>query len=135
MKPISHIQCILLIAMLLVSQLGSAYASMPAMQDCGMDMSMNAAETGSVHTMQMVNGSLYGVSAADTMDCCDFDTISTCCEAQCQCTSFISSVMLFNEKLISNANYQSDLVVLHRITHIPPPFLQQPKRPPIRNFS
>lgn len=135
MNKLSFIKYILLIAMLLGSQVGSAYVTMPVMQSCGMDMSMDV-EAG--HSMQMMNDASNG-NSPDNMNCCDMDmmnaSVASCCDAQCQCSSFVSSLFLTSEKPMGSASYQGENVVIHRVTAMHTPFLQQPKRPPIRNFS
>lgn len=142
MNRFSFIRYVMLIAMLLVSQVGSAFVSMPAMQDCGMDMSMAHDAVSSEHSMPMMdkaNLTNTNNGSSGEMDCCDPVTIassaSACCDAQCQCSSFVSSIFLSTEKPVGSPNYQGENVVTHRITAIHTPFLQQPKRPPIRNFS
>lgn len=147
MNRFSSIRYVMLIAMLLVSQVGSAYVSMPAMQDCGMDMSMAHDAASSEHSMPMMDkADLTNTNLTNTntgingeMDCCDpammASSVSACCDAQCQCSSFVSSIFLSFEKPVGSISYHGENVVIHRITAIHTPFLQQPKRPPISNNS
>ena len=134
MNKLSFIKYILLITILLVSQVGSTFATMPSMQGCSMDMSMDS----EAHSIQMMTEATSN-NSANSMDCCDMDmmtiSVTPCCDAQCQCSSFVSSFFLTSEKPMDSVNYQGENVVIHRIMAVHTPFLQQPKRPPIRNFS
>ena len=138
MNIFSSIRYVALIAMLLISQVGSAYVFAPAMQDCGMDMAMLDDVANADHAMPMMEEANNGNSNGG-MDCCDpammSSSLTSCCDAQCQCASFASSVYLSSEKPLSKPSHQAENPVIQRVTAIHTPFLQQPKRPPIRNYS
>lgn len=139
MKPYSFLKSLLLIAALLMSQLGGAFAFAPQTQTCGMDMSSSEH-----HMAQQMMADMAQIqshqkaateSASNEMDCCDMTVSLTCCDGDCQCSSFISaSVFVTNDSLSKVIKSNSASLTIGFINPMSP-FLYQPKRPPITNFS
>ena len=154
MKRLSSIKCILLIATLLFSQLSSAFELSPLlsnlsqnqiykpMQDCEMGTMSSAGASMHAAMMDMYDV-LEPVSVTElddtvthmNMDCCDKDTSIVCCDTDCQCSSFIASVVFISQTL-NNTLKTNHINAPQYYTGTPPqPYLHQPKRPPIRIFS
>lgn len=140
MKRYSFLNCLLLTVTLLTTQIGNAFVMNPVMLDCDMGMSSGADHNDHQSMMpmdSMMKGNKASLSSdmSGTMDCCDMPESVTCCESECQCTAFIASTVLLNNVVYSGSFKSSIKPTIRLILYPPSPYLHQPKRPPINDFS
>lgn len=138
MRRYSFIKCFMLAVTLLTSQVGSAFAVYPAMQDCDMDMSASGVH--SEHSMMAMDSMMKGEASiannvGSKMDCCDMTISASGCASDCQCTAFVTSIF-FLHSVVSNSSFKNSIKPITRlIAQRPSPYIQQLNRPPISLLS
>lgn len=143
MKPYLTIQCALLVAALLFSQVVSAFALIPAMQmqNCDMDMASakDAAHSNArsdnhnaneMHAIP-INDESNHESNHEKMNCCEMGEPMECCNAECQCSSLVASNLFINQFLNLHKNTKSNTAIEYYTSALSQPYLHSPKRPPI----
>ena len=141
MKRYSLIKSLILIFALLISQLGNAFVLAPQMQACGMDMSSSAQQaqhqsmTDMAESMMQEHSAMATGSMSSVMDCCDQAPSLTCCESDCQCSSIIAASFFVSNNSTNAPTKSSAKTLVTYSNHPLAPFLHQPKRPPITQYS
>ena len=87
------------------------------------------------HHMHSQTNAVSDSDMTQDMNCCDSGDMSSCCEGDCQCITFVSSGAQIPVDPSAVLSKSGEHALPSMIFHVIAPFSVLPKRPPILSIS